>query len=59
MNDSLNAKSTSEAAPGKPHVEAHELERDDEQHREEHPIHCPNCGLDTGARGWRYAYPTH
>lgn len=20
---------------------------------------CRKCGLDTGARGWRYAYQTH
>ena len=29
----------------------------------QHTAHCGverrNCGLDTGARGWRYVYQTH
>ena len=61
MNERLDAEKDLDTSARAPRADGRELDRDHprEALREEHPIYCPNCGLDTGARGWRYAYPTH
>lgn len=59
MNERVNFNSPRKTAT--PNAGAEQRYASAEQHQ--HTAQCAEqqrkCGLDTGARGWRYAYQTH
>ncbi len=58
MNERLDIKTDLDTSSRTARPVSRDLDRDAPR-REAAPGQCPNCGLDTGARGWRYVYPTH
>lgn len=50
VNERLDADKDHDVSARAPRVDGRELDRDHarDAQREEHPIHCPNCGLEIG-----------
>lgn len=59
MNEQLNSTSTRQPEIRNNNGEQSYAGETRERSRSQHADPARQCGLDTGARGWRYVYQTH